>query len=341
LGGFGASSTRQVVTQSGNTALLPCVYTFSKDYDFSEPYLPRINESTSVRLDSTFQPDPPEGWFGLGNSSAIQPPILALDYFQTAPWFHVAFDSSATDSDIDILGSRTKAAAVVNPLSALGGLGGGNSSSNTTISPSLTNTIDNAIGGIITNAANDSGWRGILGNIDPMLFFNVSVNKKTYTKFLNQSNSTQSTFQNYFTLSNLSATGFNLTGLQPLPWFNNTTLITDDELDNLISNDILTTVHQLSLINSSSVTLGYWSSALFRYPAVSKSIQIVSNMPWGILRFSNVQNGTYEYMIQTGTDSRLMNVASYPPEGLRRMAFQTMFSKAIRTLFPYAFVDSS
>ena len=55
-------------------------------------------------------------------------------------------------------------------------------------------------------------------------------------------------------------------------------------------------------------------------------------MPWGVLRFSNVENGSYAYMIQAGTDRRLQNVASYPPEGLRRMAFQTMFSKAIRTL---------
>src|SRR5271169_1367798 len=131
LGGFGATATRQVITQSGSTGLLPCVYTFSKDYDFSEPYLPQINESSSVRLDSTFQPDPPEGWFGLGNSSGIQPPILALNYFQTAPWFYVAFDPVATDSDIHDLGSRNKAPAVANPLSALGTfLGSGNSSSN-------------------------------------------------------------------------------------------------------------------------------------------------------------------------------------------------------------------
>ena len=151
--------------------------------------MPQINESTLVHLDSTFQPDPPEGWFGLGNSSGIQPPILALDYFQTAPWFHVAFDSSATSSDVDNLGNRDKAASVANPLgaiSALAGGGGGNSSSNTTLSPALTMTIDNAIIGIISNAVNQSGWKGILGDIDPMLFFNVSVNRTIYTKFINQ-----------------------------------------------------------------------------------------------------------------------------------------------------------
>ena len=334
LGGFGASAARRVVTQSGNTALLPCVYTFSKDYDTSNPYFPSVNESDSVRLDSTFQPDPPEGWFGLGNSSGIQPPILGLNYFQTAPWFHIAFDSGIDESDIQLLGSRNKANPVANPLGAIGALGlggGGNGSNSTGVSPALSTTIDNAISGIVSNAANQTGWKGILGDIDPMLFFNITVNKTAYLNFINQSDSILQTVQNGFTLANLSATGFDLTGLQPLPWFNDTTFITDNDLDDLISNDILRTVHELSSVNASArgVRLGYWSGAITRYPAVANSIQVVSNMPWGVLRFSNVQNESYAYMIQTGTDVRLQNVASYPSEGLRRMAFQTMFSKAV------------
>ena len=337
LGGFGATAVRQVVAQAGNTALLPCVYTFSKDYDFSEPYQPQNNESTSARLDSTFQPHPPQGWFGLGNTSGIQLTILALDYFQTAPWFHVAFDKSATESDIDMLGSRNRAAAVNNPLGAAEALvgGGANSSSNVPISAAFVETIDSAIDGIVSNAASQYGWTGILGNMDSMLFFNVSVNKTLYTNFINQSinsnqsslNSIQALFTNNFTLS---VAGFDLTGLQPLPWFNNTDLTSNDDLDDLISNDILTTVHQLNFVNASSIRLGYWHNALFRYPAVALAIQIVSNMPWGVLRFGRAENGTYEYMIQSGSDSRLLYVASYPPEGLRKMAFQTMFSNAIR-----------
>lgn len=289
-----------------------------------------------MRLDSTFQPDPPEGWFGLGNSSGIQPPILGLNYFQTAPWFHIAFDSEIDESDIQLLGSRNKANPVANPLGAIGALnlaGSGNSSNSTGISPALSNAIDDAIAGIVSNAANQTGWKGILGEIESMLFFNVTVNNTTYSNFINQSDSILETVQNGFTLANLSATGFNLTGLQPLPWFNDTTLVTDNDLDDLISNDILLTVHELSAVNASArgVRLGYWAGAITRYPAVANAIQVVSNMPWGIIRFSNVQNGSYAYMIQTGTDVRLQNVASYPSEGLRRMAFQTMFSKAICT----------
>ena len=338
LGGFGASAASRVVTQSGNTALLPCVYTFSKDYDFSSPYLLPTSESADVRLDSTFQADPPEGWFGLGNSSEIDPPILALDYFQTAPWFWVAFDGEATGEDVANLGTRGEPVAVANPLGALGaiGLGDGNGSNgSTTLSPAITNTIDSALAGVINSAASQFGWSGILGNIDPLLFFNISVNKTTYTNFINQSfysnssTATQDLFSTSFSLTNLSSTGFNLTGLQTLPYFNDTNLSSDDQLDDLISNDILTTIHQLSLVNSSSVRLGYWSSSLFRYPAVAKAIQIVSNMPWGVLRFGTVDNQTVSYMIQTGTDTRLLNVPSYPSEGLRRMAFQTMFSKAL------------
>lgn len=338
LGGFGASAARRVVSQSGNTALLPCVYTFSKDYDYSSPYLLPTDESAQVRVDSTFQADPPEGWFGLGNTSAIDPPILALDYFQTAPWFWVAFDEEATGEDVANLGTRGKPAVVANPLGALGAIGGGSgngSNGSSVVSPAITNTIDSALSAIVNGAAGQAGWTGILSDIDPLLFFNISVNKTTYTNFINQSfysnssTATQQLFSTSFSLTNLSSTGFNLTGLQILPYFNDTSLSSDDDLDNLISNDILTTIHQLSRVNSSSVRLGYWSSALFRYPAVAKAIQIVSNMPWGVLRFGSVDNQTISYMIQTGTDTRLLNVASYPSEGLRRMSFQTMFSKAL------------
>lgn len=339
LGGFGASAARRVVAQAGNTGLLPCAYTFSKDYDFSEPYFPQVNESNLVRMDSTFLPDPPEGWFGLGNLSAIQPPILGLNYFQTAPWFHLAFDPDVSDAEIQVLGSRNKAAAIMNPLGVLeivGSGGPGRNNSNTTlVSPAQFSAINSTIAGIATTAADLSGWSGILGNLDPMLFFNITVNGTAFTNFVNQSNDILDTVQNDFTLSNLSATGFNLTGLQPLPWFMNATFFTDDDLDDLISTDILRTVNQLTSVNASArgVRLGYWSGAILRYPAVAAAIQAVSNMPWGVLRFSSIGNGTYAYMIQTGTDVRLQNVASYPPEGLRRMAFQTMFSRALRT-FP-------
>ena len=296
------------------------------------------SEEAGVRVDSTFQADPPEGWFGLGNRSEIDPPILALDYFQTAPWFWVAFDEEASGEDVTSLGTRKKPAAVANPLGALSvlSLGAGNgSNSSTMMSPAITNTIGAALSGIVDSASSQNGWTGILGNIDPMLFFNITVNKTEYTNFINQSfysnssTATQNLFSTSFSLTNLSSTGFNLTGLQTLPYFNDTSLSSNDQLDDLISNDILTTIHQLSLVNSSSVTLGYWSSALLRYPAVAKAIQIVSNMPWGVLRFGEVANSTVSYMIQAGTDSRLLNVASYPSEGLRRMAFQTMFSKAL------------
>jgi hypothetical protein len=334
LGGFGASAAQQVVSQAGNTGLLPCVYTFSKDYDFSEPYMLPVSEPANVRLDSTFQPDPPEGWFGLGNESGVDPPILALDYFQTAPWFHLAFDPTASDVDIDVLGTRAKANPVANPLNMVTELGATATNSsllNGSSTPQLTGILDAAIAGIASSAAKGAGWDGILGNMDPMLFFNISVNSRTYREFLNASNSTNSSASaliSGFSLTNLSETGFNLSAIQPLSWFNYTSLETDDDLDNLISQDILTTVHLLTLVNASSVRLGYWAGSLYLYPALSKAIQVVSNMPWGITRFGHITNGTVEYMIQMGTDSRLANIASYPPEGLRKMAFQTQFARA-------------
>lgn len=253
-----------------------------------------------------------------------------------APWFRLAFDTSLSDADAEALGSRNKSAAIGNPLEPLLALGhtattSNPTSNNATLSPALTDLADNTIAGIISAAANQTGWHGILGKLDPMLFFNISVNETTYVDFLNQSNQTLEIVQTGFTLANLSATGFNLTEIQPLPWFVNTNLVADDDLDDLISSDILTTLYVLSAINSSTLRLGTWYGALHRYPEIAQSIQTVSNMPWGILRFSAVNTDGYEYMIQAGTDERFLNVASYPPEGLRKMAFQTMFSRAICT----------
>jgi hypothetical protein len=254
-----------------------------------------------------------------------------LNYFQTAPWFHIAFDGASDD-----LGSRNRANAVSNPLAALVAIGagsGGNSSNSSSIaiSPALESTIDGTIAGIISNAASQAGWSGILGDMDPMLFFNISVNQTTYFNYLNNSFSVVETAQNGITLGNLSETGMNLTGLQPLSWFNETTLTSDNDLDNLVSNDILRTIQGLTLVNATSrgVRLGYWAGAILRYPAVAAAIQVVSNMPWGVLRFSEISNQSYSYTLQAGTDTRLQNVFSYPSEGLRRMAFQIMFAKAI------------
>lgn len=94
-----------------------------KDYYLSELYMLPVDEPSSVRLDSTFQPNPPEGWFGLGSDGEIDPPILALYYFQTAPWFHLSFDPTATDTENTVLESRNEANPVANPLNMIGSVG--------------------------------------------------------------------------------------------------------------------------------------------------------------------------------------------------------------------------
>ena len=157
--------------------MLPCIYAFSKDYDVSNPYYPQVNESDSLRLDSTFQPDPPEGWFGFGNSSSFDPPIIALDYFQTAPWFHLAIDPSATQSDIQNLGNRRKAQGLENPLlGTSGSLVNGTNGSDATLETALKHAFEDSIINLVSSASNDSGWSGLLGDIETSLFMNISVN---------------------------------------------------------------------------------------------------------------------------------------------------------------------
>lgn len=323
---------RNPVSQAGSEALLPCIYAFSKDYDVSNPYYPQVNESDSLRLDSTFLPDPPEGWFGLGNSSSFDPPIIALDYFQTTPWFHLAIDPNATQSDVQNLGNRHKAQGLENPLlqAASTSLVNGTNRSDATLSTALKSAFENSLINLVSSASNDSGWSGLLGDIETSLFMNISIDTTEYFDFLSQFHNPSDVPQ-YFTISNFSEIGLDLASVQPLPWFDESNSVNDDELDDQISNNLLSTIHQLSNVNDSSgISLNFRSGSIFSFPAVAASIQIISNMPWGNVRFSRVQNGSYAYMIQAGTDARLLQIASYPSEGLRRMAFQTMLSKAAR-----------
>ena len=290
-------------------------------------------------MDSTFLPDPPEGWFGLGNSSSFDPPILALNYFQTAPWFRVAIDPSADQADRRNLGSRHKAQGALDPLSAGGPSSplptnpGNGSTSQTT----LEFAFDIALSNIATSAANDTSWSGLLGNFETSLFINISVDRTDFSNFLGSMNdsfyntSHIAAVINDLTIANLSEFGIELTLIQPLPWFNETNLIADDDLDDQVSLDILATLQQLNAVNdSTTIDLNWRIGSIYDYPTAAAAIQVVTNMPWGNLRFSKAQNGSYVYMMQVGTDARLSNVPGYPTEGLRRMAFQTMLSKAAR-----------
>ena len=300
--------------------MLSCVHAFSRDYDFSEPYFPQTNETVLVRVDSTFQPDPPEGWFGLGNA-LFQPPILALNLFQTAPWFHISTDPNTTALGIQDLGTREKPQALANPLSL---------STTTQNTSSLEGAFGTLIVDIVESAINQTDWSGILADFDTFVFANISVNATEFYAFLNNSiNFSELGVDDLFEI------GLNLTLLQPVPWFEKSSASSEHDLDDQVSQDITNTLSQLSLINvSSGVNLTYNNASFRTYPAVAASIQVVTNMPWGNLRFSRAQNGSYAYLIQAGTNERLSNVGSYPPEGLRKMAFQIMFARALcRTLF--------
>ena len=239
-------------------------------------------------------------------------------------------DPSTDASDLKNLGNRQKPQGLQNPLaltnilpSPRNGTAGPNNSL-----AAVELGFETAIVNLVNDVSNNTGWTGVLGDIETNLFMNISINKTTFSAFIDSFNHSDDVL-NSFTIANFSQIGLNLTLVQPLPWFTTTRAATDDDMDDQISDDIRRTLNYLSQVNGSSgIRLSYRSGSIRAYPAVSTSIQIVSNMPWGNLRFSKVQNGSYGYMIQAGTDTRLSNVASYPHEGLRMIAFQTMLSKA-------------
>jgi hypothetical protein len=262
---------------------------------------------------------------------------MALDYFQTAPWFRLAINPNTSKTHIETIGSRQKAQGLQNPLgSGLSTTGFSDSlyrrANGSSFPTGSTSSFELALAQFISSIGNNTGWSGLLGNIETSLFLNISDG---YSEFINPDGTlnytgvSQNGYGSYG-YNGLSQLGLNLTVIQPLPWFAESTLVTDDELDDQLANDLLTTLDQLSIIDTSyGIRLNYQNIEAF--PAVAAAIQAVSNMPWGSLRFNNVQNGRYSYMLQLGTDSRLLNIASYPSEGLRRMASQTMIAKAACT----------
>ena len=250
--------------------------------------------------------------------SEYNPPFLALDYFQTAPWFYFAIDPRANDSDVQNLGTRKKANALVNPLSLLES---GSLTPNLSAPIPSIQSIEGMLLNLVSSAPNGSAWDGLLGNITTSVFANMSVNASEFASFLNNSNSPNIAVTD-LTFANFSQTGFDLIAVQPLPWFKESTALADDDLDDQISEALLATISQLTSINSTGgITLSFRSGSVSSFPVAAMSIQVVSNMPWGNLRFREAGNGNYDYMIQAGTDARLLNIPSYPSEGLRRMAF--------------------
>lgn len=301
------------------------MYAFDKDYDYSSPYLPQVNESGYLRVDSTFLPDPPQGWFGLGNLS-MDVPFFTLDYFQTAPWFHLAIDSAANESDIRNLGSRPRAPAVENPLSSVTELNGSNWAA---LNSSL--SVNSTIFNLSSTVQTVRNWNGLLGSFPFSIFMNISVNQSQFPQPQFSGNLSPSFVSslNLSDIANFSNLGINLDSVDPLPWFDNAMSAADDDLDNQLAADLIATLEILTRINSSTgFDLSFRGGSIYSFPGAATAVQAVSNMPWGNVRFSQVRNGSYAYLFQAGMDSRLSNVASYPSEGLRRMALQTMIMKA-------------
>jgi hypothetical protein len=237
------------------------------------------------------------------------------------------------NSDIRNLGSRQTAQGLVNPLGTGLSTTGFSSSPYNGSALSSISSLEDAIAQLASSARNTSGWSGLLGNVETSLFLNISDN---YSEFINPDGTInytgvgQNSYGYGYGSYGLSQLGLNLTVIQPLPWFTPSNLATDDEMDDQLANDLISTLDQLSTIDTAyGIGLDYGNTDAF--PAVAAAIQAVSNMPWGSLRFNKVQNGSYAYLMQLGTDIRLLKIASYPAEGLRRMASQTMIAKAART----------
>ncbi|KAI9204485.1 uncharacterized protein BJ171DRAFT_505933 [Polychytrium aggregatum] len=124
-----------------------------------------------------------------------------------------------------------------------------------------------------------------------------------------------------------------LGGIQPVPYFDAVNGSSHTVLDNAISDSVANTLAQLATIdksaltnNSGTATSGSESSAEYLQLAQTYS----NNVPFGGLYFNLVDHVRkyYSYIMQIGTDSRLVTAVNFPAAGWRQILQQAQLSNA-------------
>ncbi|RUP48908.1 hypothetical protein BC936DRAFT_143659 [Jimgerdemannia flammicorona] len=250
-----------------------CVRWFEHNYPYRAPYEvdPGVKDPR-MRMDTTFRPDPPGGWFGL--SSLTFP--AHLSQYQTFPWAYV----------LDLPGQESGTRP---PISAL--------SQNDILS--LYNNPDyaNVTPGVAGSPFPGDSSTGLLGAIDYNLYVNYTVSGNEQ---------------------------FALSGFVPVPYYvkiNNGN--TKDDMNALLTQKIMETVNSLSTVDKTAL-LNDSATQLQMLAFYANISDIVTKMPWGI----SPSTRQWNYTMQIGTDKRINLAASYPSQGFRRFAQQSMLSNA-------------
>ncbi|CAG8617679.1 2939_t:CDS:2, partial [Racocetra fulgida] len=105
----------------------------------------------------------------------------------------------------------------------------------------------------------------------------------------------------------------------------------DKAYDDILSDSIHNVINELAKVNklSSGDKNNLTSTKLLYYNI--KTAGIITKMPWGNILFDSANNFSkqWNYTLQIGTDIRISAAASFPSQGLRRIAQQSDLSNGI------------
>ncbi|CAG8641009.1 16181_t:CDS:2 [Dentiscutata erythropus] len=143
---------------------------------------------------------------------------------------------------------------------------------------------------------------------------------------------------NYYVNFTISGSSFQAQNFIPVPFFQkpieSNAYSSIDQLDNAYDDLLSDSIHDVinALANVTKVPIkdqNQTSSKLLNYNV--KVAEIITKMPWGNILFDSANNFSkqWSYTLQTGSDFRISAAASFPSQGLRRIAQQSDLSNGI------------
>ncbi|KAJ1501976.1 hypothetical protein HMI56_002938, partial [Coelomomyces lativittatus] len=138
----------------------------------------------------------------------------------------------------------------------------------------------------------------------------------------------------YFLKTNVSRSqGMTGSSFQPIPYFDkysSSEALSESNLDSIFYQVIQNTVDELGSINK-AVLFSSTPNVLDQLAYNSNISYITTKVPWAGIIFTKFEpsSNTYTYLLQAGSDKRILNAGSYPSEGFRRFWLSCMISNAI------------
>ncbi|OMJ24873.1 ABC transporter A family member 9, partial [Smittium culicis] len=287
-------SINQIQTASLTDNSPSCVWSFDKNYSFSNPYQINPDANSSARLDTTIRPDPYGGWL---NTQALASNLLKFQTNQNFPWFIVKDSTPGLKA-----GNVNKLPPVPINIRSLFN--------------SPTNSIQSIVSSNSTNdLINQNNRTGLLSLIDTKFFLNFSATNNTNNPYIPSSLQPVPWYESLSTSSNQI-----LTDNQVDDIISNHIKQATSQLRNLDPEIFRAVARNIDSQSSIRPLMNYFT----------KVSPILAQVPWGALLFNIVDpdNRTWSYTMQIGSNDQISNSGSYPSIITRLLTQQTSLSNA-------------